>query len=163
MLEIIKTVLEIIVNLVAVFAILWGFIGKFLGFSEFLKRFGSLRSRKMAIVADSDAFTLLSTDLTNAKIIRSENIRQIDTGHLDTVSDHRLILLHYGSVNEAQFRRILDKKQPNSGLIIYAPPPLRLPDNFMSEIRDNHPYTLVVNFRGRLVNDVLTAMMTTPR
>ena len=163
MLGTVETILAIIVSLITILSALWVLISKVWGFSELLKRFGTIRSRKIAIIADPAALALLSADITNAKIIRQENICPIDVGHLDTVSDHRLILLNYGSVDEDQFRRILDKKQPNSGLIIYAPPPSRLPDNLMSEIRDNHPYTLVVNFRGRLVNDVLTAMMTTPR
>ncbi len=57
--------------------------------------------------------------------------------------------------------QIRDIKKDGEALVIYAPrsggP---IPENIMSEL-DTKRNVTVVNFRGRLLNDMVTAMITT--
>ena len=162
MLETIDGVLSIIEHLIAIFSALWLISGFLFGFFKLLTRFGMVHSRKISIVADRESFESLSKDLTDTEIFRERNVKRIDSNHLSEVRESKLLLVDYRYVTDAQITDILRDKNPKCGLIIYAPPPLRLPNDLMETVV-NHPYTLLVNFRGRLVNDVLSAMMTTPR
>lgn len=165
MLETTDSVLSIIEHLIAILSALWLISGFLFGFFKLLARFGTIHSRKISIVADVGDFDALKTDLTNTGIFKGSKVSRIDNQHLGNVRNSKLLLVDYRYVTDDQLTDILRDKNPKCGLIIYAPrvtPPKQLPNDLMEKI-GNHPYTLVVNFRGRLVNDVLTAMMTTPR
>ena len=165
MLNTIQIIFDIIVSVLTVFGILWALISKVWGFSELLKRFGTVSSREISIVAELSSFSSLRKDLTDTGIIREKNVKQIDKGHLSEVKDSKLLLVDYTYLTDSELSNVLRDKSSKCGLIIYAPPvspPRRLPDSVMEAVA-KQPYTLLVNFRGRLVNDVLTAMMTTPR
>jgi len=56
---------------------------------------------------------------------------------------------------------ILNKKPDECALIVYAPYGRgRIPDEQMKQL-DGTRNTAVTNFRGRLLNDIVTAMITT--
>ena len=158
---IIQNIYTLILIISAVFAVLVAVILKLSGFVELLRRVGMVGARKISIAADIDAFESLRRDILSAKFIKKKNINQIDAGHLSDVSKCNVVLVDYASIQEAGLRTILSKMQPDAGLIIYAKIPHRLPDDLMRKVCDS-PYTIVANFRGRLVNDVLVALMTTP-
>lgn len=72
-------------------------------------------------------------------------------------------LADYEYVDDSELEKILQDKSSNCGVIIYiSPTSRRIPPNVMQTV-NNYPFTFVVNLRGRLISDVLTAMMTTPR
>ena len=165
MVQMTNDILQIIVSIITILGAVWAFlrfvVPRLLGFSELIRRIGMVWSRKISVAADRDAFESLKKDIKNAGIMKDKNISHIDSGHLSDVSKSNVVLVDYASIHEDGLRTILDKMQPDAGLIIYAKIPFRLPDDLMQKVCDS-PYTIVVNFRGRLVNDILVALMTTP-
>lgn len=60
------------------------------------------------------------------------------------------------------FAQIMQYKKNTTNMVVYAPHrDGKIPDDLFPKINEL-PHTIVVNFRGRLLNDILTAMMTTP-
>ena len=137
-----------------------------LGFATPIWRLGlGLRRRKIAIAADIETFNSLKTDLIDTRIFRKVNIKQITKDHLATVKNHSLIIVHYNSFCAEDIKQMLNSKESISGMIFYFPEfdPAsgnRIPNEMIQEIgkREN---TTVVNFRGRLLNDIINTIITT--
>lgn len=99
--------------------------------------------------------------LTDSKLFRKNNIFEItttrDIGKAEEASVY-LVFWHDWADDIAQ---ILEKKPDACALIVYAPYEKgRIPDEQMKNL-DGKRHTAVTNFRGRLLNDIVTAMITT--
>lgn len=155
-----------IFTLAAVFSLLLTFIFWVLGITPLLWRLGLGRwIRKIAVVADDKVCSELKKDLVDSGIFRESNIKPISKNHLSQIKNHSLILVHYQSFNENEIRQMLNDKQSSAGMIFYFPDfnpseGQKIPDNMVQEIgrKEN---TVVVNFRGRLLNDIITTLITT--
>ena len=142
-------------------AVSWAF-----GLATPIWRLGlGLRRRKIAIASDADSFSSLKADLTATRIFREKNIKHITKDHLATVKNHSLIIVHYNSFCAEEIKQMLNSKESISGMIFYFPEfdPAsgnRIPNEMIQEIgkREN---TTVVNFRGRLLNDIINTIITT--
>ena len=124
-----------------------------------------LRRRKIGIAADTENFSTLKIDLTSSGVFRENNIKHITKDHLATVKNHSLVIVHYKSFCAEDIKRILNDKESACGMIFYSPEsgPAsgdRIPNDMFQEIgkREN---TTVVNFRGRLLNDIINTIITT--
>ncbi len=131
------------------------------GISPVLMRLGKgLSKRKIAIFADTDNFTNLKALLVDSKIFKEKNISHIDKNSLKKAEDITLMLIHWKSF-EDKLDKILEIKKDSDALIIYAPQEDgRIDDQDMQKINE-HRNTIIVNFRGRLLNDILVSMITT--
>ncbi len=153
-------------TLAAVGVILITFIFWVLGITPLLWRLGLGRwVRKIAIVADNDIYNSLKSDLVDSGIFRASNIQSISREHLSKVKEHSLILVHYQSFDESQIRQMLNDKKSSSGMIFYFPEfnpgeGRKIPDQMLKAIGEKEN-TAVVNFRGRLLNDLITTLITT--
>lgn len=137
-----------------------------LGIAPILMRLGYGRwFRKIVIVANNDYYNSLRGDLVDSGIFREKNISQIYSQTLSKVKDHNLLLVHYQSFDETTIKAILANKKSNAGMIFYYPS--FSPKNgkeIPNELRDqisNTENTTIVNFRGRLLNDIITTLITT--
>ena len=124
-----------------------------------------LRRRKIAIASDIDTFSSLKTDLTTTRIFRENNIKHVTKNHLAAVKNHSLVVVHYKSFSDEDIKQMLNDKESTCGMIFYYPEhdPAsgnRIPNDMFQEIlkREN---TTVVNFRGRLLNDIINTIITT--
>jgi len=137
-----------------------------LGISPLLWRLGFGRwTRKIAIVASGSFYGNLKKDLVDSGIFRKNNVSPITEKFLSGVKDHSLLLVHYQSFNKDQIYEILSNKKSGAGMIIYFPeysPPegKQIPIDMLKRINDKEN-TTVVNMRGRLLNDVVTSLITT--
>lgn len=137
-----------------------------LGIAPLLKRLGYGRwFRKIVIVADNDHYHSLKRDLVDSGIFREKNISHISSQTLSKVKDHNLLLIHYQSFNEATIKSILAYKKSNAGMIFYYPgfsprDGKEIPNDLRDQI-SNTENTTIVNFRGRLLNDIITTLITT--
>ncbi len=55
-------------------------------------------------------------------------------------------------------------KKPSAGFIFYFPefnPPTNIIPPEMLKVINNEPFATVVNFRGRLMNDIVTTLLST--
>ena len=153
-------------TLIAVGGLLVVLIFWFLGITPLLWRLGLGRwSRKIAIVANVEMYYSLRTDLVDSGIFREGNISLISKDHLSKIKDHSLILVHYQSFTEEEIYRLLDDKKSASGMVFYFPEfnsngGEKIPDS-MVQVIGRKENTTVVNFRGRLLNDIITTLITT--
>jgi len=166
------TFLQLLINIVGVgttiFAIclfIWAVISWCLGVFPLFLRLGFGRwSRKIAIISNNEKYTSLRTDLVDTGVFREKNIYQIKGDTLSKVKEVSLALVHYQSFSEEQIRTILANKRSNAGFIFYfpefTPPTTVIPADVMKEIND-HQFTTIVNMRGRLINDIVTTLLST--
>ncbi|MHB8279987.1 MAG: hypothetical protein ACYDIA_20395 [Candidatus Humimicrobiaceae bacterium] len=137
-----------------------------LGIAPLLKRLGYGRwFRKIAIVANNDNYNSLKGDLVDSGIFREKNILQIYSQTISKVKDENLLLVHYQSFDEAAIKTILANKKSNAGMIFYYPgfspkDGKEIPIAVRDQI-SNTENTTIVNFRGRLLNDIITTLITT--
>jgi hypothetical protein len=150
----------------AIIGILLNLIFWILGITPLLWRLGYGRwFRKIAIVADDKYFNILRNDLVDSGIFRKNNISQISCQSLSKVKEHYLLLVHYQSFTEENIKEILANKVSKAGLIFYYPEfspqdGMRIPDDMLKLINSKEN-TTIVNFRGRLLNDIITTFITT--
>jgi hypothetical protein len=166
-LETLKFLIDVVGFVTVIFAIIAFFtaiISWFFGVYPLFLRLGFARwSRKIAIVADNTNYSSLKSDLKDTGIFREKNIYPITSASLSKIKDSSLLLVHYQSFSEQEIRTILSYKKPTAGMIIYFPGfsnNNRIPDD-IRDLINNEPFTITVNFRGRLLNDILTTMITT--
>ena len=177
----INTFLEIIINLEKVIALGLTIGGLWFVLFRVLARLGTgLQSRKISVIADSAEYTPLKKDLKDTGVFRENNIRRLKPEDVDTpekaaaeLSDESLLIFVYtappqkedqSAEAEALRKRqklllgnILEKKNPKAGLIVYAKTNLEE----MYTTAGNVSNTVIVNAKGRLLNDLLNLMMTT--
>lgn len=155
---------------IAATIVLLGFVLNFvfwiLGITPLLWRLGFGRwLRKVSIVANTEVYNQLKKDLVDSGIFRENNISQISSQSLAEVKDQDLLLVHYQSFNEKQIKTILGNKKSRAGMVFYYPEfspkdGKRISDEMLKQITSKEN-TTVVNFRGRLLNDIVTTLITT--
>lgn len=138
-----------------------------LGIGPLLLRLGFGRwFRKISIASNPQEYNNLKNDLVDSGIFRKDNIEpQISSQSFSKISSSDLVLVHYQSFSEEEIKKILSYKKHKSGMIFYFPEfsPREgkvIPDNIVKEINANSN-TIIVNMRGRLLNDILTLLITT--
>lgn len=132
------------------------------GIAPALWRLGNgLARRKVALFAKGDNLSSLRSLLVDSKLIRAKNIIEItaaaDIGRAEGASIY-LVFWHdwIGDIDA-----ILIQKPDQCALVVYAPYDKdRIPQDEMKKL-DGKRHTAVTNFRGRLLNDIVTSMITT--
>lgn len=119
----------------------------------------ALSKRRVAIFAESDDFNNLKNILVDSKLFKSENVLQIDRKSIGKAGEESLLLLHWGSFKES-LNEVLKLKRDATALVVYAPPEDGRVGNDAMKKLSEHRNVIVVNFRGRLINDVLVCMIT---
>jgi hypothetical protein len=166
--EFLQLFIDIVGIATTIFAIclfVWAVISWCLGIFPLFLRLGFGRwSRKIAILANDDKYSSLKTDLVDTGVFREKNIYQIKSDSLSKAKDATLALVHYQSFTEDEINTVLTNKKPNAGFIFYfpefTPPTTVIPAEMMVKI-NNHQFTTIVNMRGRLINDIVTTLLST--
>lgn len=118
-----------------------------------------LANKRIAVYADQE-FDSLRDMLLDSGLFRNKNIKKITSSSLRKGEDYTMMLVNYFEFS-THISEILRYKKDSDALIIYAPQKLgRIDQSIMDEINENRN-AIVVNFRGRLLNDLLTSMITT--
>lgn len=118
-----------------------------------------LSTRKIAIFAE-DEYDNLKNLLVDSKIFQNKNIVKIDKKSIKRAEPLTLLLVHWKPF-EAEIENILKIKKDNAALIIYAPQDEGFVDNETLKKINLERNSMIVNFRGRLLNDILNSMITT--
>jgi hypothetical protein len=132
------------------------------GISPALRGLGNgLRKRKIALYARNENLAGIREALLRSKLFREENIfgiqRPEDIGSAEDTS----VFVMYWPDWADHLDAILNIKDDATPLIVYCPRKAdRISDGDMEKI-DRHRNTAISNFRGRLLNDIVTAMITT--
>ena len=117
-----------------------------------------LSNRKIAIFAETE-YQDLKDMLIDSKLFNKNNIIKIGKNSLHRAEQASLHLVHWQAFHE-QINDILTIKKDKDALIIYCPGPDKIDDEKVKLINQKRNIFLV-NFRGRLLNDIFIAMMTT--
>lgn len=130
------------------------------GILPVLYRLGTgLSKRRIAVFAE-DEFESLKNMLIDSRIFKEKNIVRIHKNDLKKAEAFTLLLVHYKPFAE-EMEKILSLKKDAHALIVYAPQSEGfIPKELMEKINGERN-SIVVNFRGRLMNDILGCMMTT--
>ena len=149
-------------TIIVIAGIIAGVVVWFSGVSPALYRLGNgLAKRKIAVFAKNDNAVSLKSLLIDSKLFKQKNIFEItckdDVGKAEEAS---VYLVHWHDwANDIS--EILSKKPDKCAMVVYAPYDKgKIPDEQMKNL-DGKRHTAVTNFRGRLLNDIVTAMITT--
>lgn len=118
-----------------------------------------LSKRKIAIFANEE-FDNLKNILIDSNIFKEQNIIKIEKNSIKKAKSITLLLLHWKSF-QSDIDNVLSVKDDSDALIIYAPQEEGLIDKSILSKINRERNSIVVNFRGRLLNDILTSMITT--
>ncbi len=119
----------------------------------------ALWKRKIAIFGSSKQFGILKTLLIDSKIFKEQNIICIDEYSMEKAKDKTIYLIDWETMKEKIENIFNMRKDEQTAIIIYAKPQ-SIPPEKMSDIADRQN-TVIVNFKGRLLNDILTSLITT--
>jgi hypothetical protein len=118
-----------------------------------------LSKRKVTIFAEGE-FENFKSMLVDSKLFLEKNIIKIDKKSLKKAESSTLLLVHWKCF-AADMEDIIKIKKDNAALIIYAPQVEGFIDKNILEKINLERNSIVVNLRGRLLNDILTCMITT--
>jgi hypothetical protein len=131
-----------------------------LGVTPVVFRIGkAIWRRKVAIIGSSEAFSSITDCITNTNIFKRNNVIHIPADNIEKVKEYTILLVDW-ETSENQIDQIfIARKNHNTAVIIYAKAG-SIPNEKMAEIA-NRSNTVVVNFKGRLLNDILNSLITT--
>lgn len=165
--NIFKQLIDFVGVLTTIYAVLMFFVSItfwVIGIGPLLYRLGFARwKRKVHIVSDAQTFSELKTDLTESGVFREKNIINISASHLSSIKESNLVLVHYPYLSDEQIQMVLSNKRTSAGFIFYFPeftPSNRISDETLRVI-NGQAFTTIVNFRGRLINDLVVTMLST--
>ncbi len=119
-----------------------------------------LSKRRIAIFSSAE-YNSLRRMLIDSKIFESENILQINKNDIRSAENETLFLVHWKDFQD-KMDEILQAKKDSTALIVYAPQNEgRIDSVDMLEKINSHRNTVIVNFRGRLLNDIVSSLITT--
>jgi hypothetical protein len=138
-----------------------GLVAWFTGILPAVIRLGNgLAKRKIVIFAKGDHLSSLVSLLTDSKLFRKKNIIDISfDGDLGRAERATLLLVYWDDWQN-KIDEIVRKKSDGAALIVYAPGSGSIPrDRY--EALNNERNVIVVNLRGRLLNDIVASLITT--
>jgi len=149
----ITTISSLLVLIKVIYAIIKGVVPVWI-------RLGlGLSNRKIAVFAKED-FTNLRSTLIDSKIFKEQNVIQITNETLAKSEKETIMLINYHEFSD-KIDEILRYKKDADALIIYAPHSKGRIDDAVVEKIELFRNVIIVNFRGRLLNDILVTMITT--
>jgi hypothetical protein len=147
-------------TIVAILGVLYTFYLILKGVLPVWYRLGiGLSKRKISVFADTE-YDNLKSMLVDSKIFKEKNIIKIDIKSIKKATFTSLLLLHW-KYAQSEIDNILRIKNDSDALIIYAPQEEGFLSKDVLEKINKERNTIIVNFRGRLLNDILTTMITT--
>lgn len=147
-------------TLVTLIAVLYGIYLFARGIFPVWYRLGmGLSRRKIAVFAEKE-FDDLRNMLVESGLFQKENVIKIEKQSIKKAKDTTLFLMHWRSF-ESEVERILEMKEMGTALIVYAPQSEGFIDKMMMDRISQERNSIVVNLRGRLLNDILVSMITT--
>lgn len=132
----------------------------FLSITPVVLRFGyALWKRDIAIFSSHDGYISLKQTIKDSGIFKESNIEHITRDNIEKSKNKTIYLVDWDTWGDKIEQVFVARKDHQTAIIIYAKP-ASIPHEIMNDI-GNRPNTVVVNFRGRLLNDILTALLTT--
>lgn len=119
----------------------------------------ALWQRKVAIFGSAEVFESLKSSLIDSSVFKEKNIIYISPDNIDKAKEETIFLVDWETFGDKIEQVFSARKNHQTAIVIYAKP-ASIPQEKMNDIA-NRANTVVVNFRGRLLNDILTSLITT--
>ena len=132
------------------------------GIFPVLLRVGNgLAKRKIAIFAKNDNLVSLKSLLMDSGLFAKKNISEITANGDIGKAENRSVYLVFWPDWEENIDDILNSMKDGTALVVYAPRESGpVPEPVMKKINEKRN-AAVTNFRGRLLNDITTSIITT--
>lgn len=118
-----------------------------------------LAKRKIAILAEAQSSDLRDL-LIDSHLFSSKNIILVGKESLKKAEVATMFLVHWEPF-KSHIDHILNIKNDSDALIIYAPQKEGFIEKEDMEKLTSQRHTIIVNLRGRLLNDIYISMITT--
>lgn len=149
-----------VATLIIVLGVVLKIVCSFLGITPIVVRLGiALWRRKISIFSSNEVYQSLRATLEESGIFKPRNILHIREDNIDRANTGTLFLVDWQTFGGHIDRVFSARKNDQTAIVIYAKP-ASIPQEQMNDIA-NRANTVVVNFRGRLLNDILTSLVTT--
>jgi hypothetical protein len=146
--------------IIAVFNLFYRIIFTIIGVSPIIIRIGKgIWRRKIGIIGNVEAFSTLSSCIIESGIFKKNNVVHIPIETLDKSKSYSVLLVDWESSKEHIDNILINRKNHNTAIIVFAKSGT-IPQDMMPTIANNSN-TVVVNFKGRLINDLLNSLITT--
>lgn len=144
----------------ATLGIVYRVVSWFFGITPVVIRFGTaLWRRRVAVFGSADAYASLKATIVGSNIFNSDGVIHIPLDDIDAGKGETLFLVDWESAG-SEIDQILATRSSNQTAVVIFAKPASIPPEKMADIA-NRANTVVVNFRGRLLNDILTSLVTT--
>ncbi len=142
--------------------IIWAIIAWIKGILPAILRFGNgFAKRRIAIFAKNDNLQSMTDLLLDSGLFSDKNITKICKEDDFGKSEKATLFLVYWPDWGEKVIDIKNLKKDGEAMIVYAPKSGGfIPDDIMAKL-DNGRNVAVANFRGRILNDIVTALITT--
>ena len=150
---------EVLILIISVISTIYFFAT---GSAQILYRISmGMAKSKISIFGNYDISNSLLAHLIGSGLFKSKNIEKIGyKGDLGRAQNSNIFLVDWPS-SKTYIEDILSETKDNIALIIYAPPEGGRIENDVLEKINCKRNAVIVNFRGRLLNDIVTALITT--
>lgn len=119
-----------------------------------------LARRNIAIFAEAEEFNSLKDMLADSKLFKPKNIHQIQINNIKKADNYTVFLVHWSKYKN-NINDILTMKKDSTALVIYSPQNEGMIDSESLNLINSHRNSIIVNFRGRLINDIFVSLITT--
>lgn len=130
-------------------------------FPALLRLGNGLAKRKIAIFAKGDNLNSLKKLLLDSRLFGEKNLIEVTSKNDFGRAEQATLYLVFWHDWQDEIDVILKQKVDSTALVIYAPQALGfIPKESMSKLGEKRN-TAITNFRGRLLNDIVSSMITT--
>ena len=156
----IMSVVGSITTIFLIFTILISFICWWFWFVPIcLRLWKALWGREIAIFSSSEFFNQIKPTLIDSKIFKEKNIIHVSNSNNEAGKRKSFFLVEWDSYKD-NIEDLYNLRRDDLIPIIIFARPQAIPHEVMNEIA-NRNCTVVVNFKWRLLNDILVSLITT--
>lgn len=119
----------------------------------------ALKAKKIYVVSNLDNSQTICDDLVNSGLIKEKNIIKKNSDQIGYLSKAKLLILDFDFLDEEKILKVVESKEPACGVIVYSKCK-KITDSTMDKLNES-PQVSVVNFRGRLINEVILLLIST--
>ena len=119
-----------------------------------------LARRNIAIFAEAEEFNSLKDMLVDSRLFKPKNIHQIQINNIKKADNYTVFLVHWSKYKN-NINDIVTMKKDSTALVIYSPQNEGMIDSENLNLINSHRNSIIVNFRGRLINDIFVSLITT--
>jgi len=148
---------------IVIIVFITGMVLWFKGILPVLFRLGKgLSKRKIAIFAKSDNLTSLKSLLLDSELFSEKNIVKITSNDdIGKAEESTLFLIFWHDWGKKDIDEILNKKTDKTALVIYAPQDKGFISKEDFKKINKERNVSIANLRGRLLNDIVSSLITT--